>query len=126
MLQLIHSGKESTCHSGAVMASLLGREGEGVVEELLALARANLARCREQVVASAWSSPLHGVLTATRHCLTSLHTEEQVEEVLVLVEEVVELMVGILSGRQGGVEANPDFQQMAEAIARLVEGGVGE
>ena len=148
MLKLTDSSKEAKCHSGAVMAGLLQHWGAVIPKEnnipkekikgrgervdlgwqLVERARLTLLKCKKDLVGSAWHGPLHGVLTAVRHCLKEHLDMHQVGVVLTLVEDTVDLMLSLLTGHlsdqdrdnSSSYDENADFQQMAESISKLV------
>ena len=145
MLKLTDSSKEAKCHSGAVMAGLLQHWGAVISEEknipverkgedgdlgwqLVERARLTLQSCTKDLVSSALHGPLHGVLTAVRHCLKEPLNVHQVGVVLSLVEDTVDLMLSLLTGQlsdpdkedSSSYSENADFQQMAESISKLV------
>ena len=113
-------------------SAFYGRKGEEDGDlgwQLVERARSTLQRCMKDLVSSAWNGPLHGVLTAVRHCLKDQQLNvDQVGVVLTLVEDTVDLMLSLLTGQlsdpdkgeSSSYSENADFQQMAESISKLV------
>ena len=109
-----------------------GEEGGDLGWQLVQRARSTLESCKKDLVGSAWNGPLHGILTAIRHCLREQLDESQIEVLLSVLEDTTDLMLSLLTGKgktkekSSSCEENADFQQMAEAISKLVAGEEGE